>query len=185
MPTLPTGTPEPTPARVSRAIDSIRVDRMSRTAAVRLALLAGLATAAAVLIRMLRGPETPVFTTPSVARGLLAPSPPTPDRADGSPPGAGSGEQPGVPTESKNPRSGPDPTEPRPEPATDLKPNPPGERWEFPVEGSCPAGHPIKAKLRSGIYHLPGMLAYERTIPDRCYAIEVDAEADGLRRAKR
>jgi hypothetical protein len=29
------------------------------------------------------------------------------------------------------------------------------------------------------------MAAYSRTIPDRCYAHEVDAEADGLRRAKR
>lgn len=162
---------------------------MSRTAATRLALLAVLAAAAAVLVRMLRGPEAPVFTTPPVARGLLAPSVPTPEGDDGSPPDAGAGEQSGDRAGdragSRYQRSATDPTEQRPEPGTDLKPNPPGERWEFPVEGSCPASHPIKAKLRSGIYHLPGMLAYERTIPDRCYATEVDAEADGLRRAKR
>ena len=63
--------------------------------------------------------------------------------------------------------------------------NPPGERWVFAVDGECPPSHPIKAKLRSGIYHLPGMMAYDRARPDRCYATEVDAEADGLRRAKR
>lgn len=65
------------------------------------------------------------------------------------------------------------------------EPNPPGERWVFPVDGECPESHPIKAKLRSGLYHLPGMMAYDRAKPDRCYATEVDAEADGLRRAKR
>jgi hypothetical protein len=61
------------------------------------------------------------------------------------------------------------------------------QRWVDSVEGgsSCPAGHPIKANMRSGIYHLPGMLAYDRTRPDRCYADEASAEADGLTRAKR
>jgi hypothetical protein len=55
----------------------------------------------------------------------------------------------------------------------------------FPLDdGRCPPSHPIKAKLRSGLYHQPGMAAYERTHPDRCYAEAVDAEADGLRRAK-
>jgi hypothetical protein len=66
-----------------------------------------------------------------------------------------------------------------------AKPSPPGARWAFAVDGECPPSHPIKAKLRSGIYHLPGMMAYDRARPDRCYATEVDAQADGLRRAKR
>jgi hypothetical protein len=35
------------------------------------------------------------------------------------------------------------------------------------------------------IYHLPGMLAYDRTQPDRCYRDAPAAEADGLRKAKR
>jgi hypothetical protein len=29
------------------------------------------------------------------------------------------------------------------------------------------------------------MAAYNRTLPDRCYATEEDAEADGFRQAKR
>lgn len=56
---------------------------------------------------------------------------------------------------------------------------------EAQADGTCPPSHPIKAKLSSKLYHLPGMLAYERTKPDRCYADEAAAEADGLRRAKR
>ncbi len=57
--------------------------------------------------------------------------------------------------------------------------------WVEPAGGSCPDTHPVKAKLTSGIYHLPGMLNYERTRPDRCYATAEAAEADGLRPAKR
>lgn len=57
--------------------------------------------------------------------------------------------------------------------------------WVEPDGASCPASHPVKAKLSSGIFHLPGMLAYERTVPDRCYVDEAAAEADGLRKAKR
>ncbi len=49
----------------------------------------------------------------------------------------------------------------------------------------CPNSHPVKAKLTSKIFHLPGMLNYERTNPDRCYADEGKATADGLRPAKR
>ncbi len=60
-----------------------------------------------------------------------------------------------------------------------------GPSWVEPAGGGCPPSHPIKAKLRSGLYHLPGMAAYERTQPDRCYRDEVAAQADGLRRAKR
>jgi hypothetical protein len=48
-----------------------------------------------------------------------------------------------------------------------------------------PATHPVKAKLKSGIYHLPGMLNYDRTVPDRWYRDAEAAEADGLRKAKR
>ncbi len=62
---------------------------------------------------------------------------------------------------------------------------PPSARWTDPVEKACPAGFPVKVKLASGIYHLPGMLAYERTSPDRCYVSAEEAEADGFRAAKR
>jgi hypothetical protein len=53
------------------------------------------------------------------------------------------------------------------------------------ADGACPISHPVKAKLASGIYHVPGGGNYERTKPDRCYASAEDAEADGLRPAKR
>jgi hypothetical protein len=56
--------------------------------------------------------------------------------------------------------------------------------WVEPVDGACPASHPIKAKLSSGIYHSPGGMNYERTHPDRCYVDGAAAERDGLRSAK-
>jgi hypothetical protein len=57
--------------------------------------------------------------------------------------------------------------------------------WIEPVGDDCPPTHPVKAKMRSGIYHLPGMAAYARTRPDRCYIDAAAADADGLRPAKR
>lgn len=57
--------------------------------------------------------------------------------------------------------------------------------WVVPAGSACPGSHPIKAKLSSRIFHLPGMFAYERTTPDRCYVDAAAAEADGLRSAKR
>ena len=52
-------------------------------------------------------------------------------------------------------------------------------------DGACPLTHPVKAKLTSGIYHVPGGGNYDRTKPDRCYASAEAAEADGMRPAKR
>ena len=60
-----------------------------------------------------------------------------------------------------------------------------GAAWLEPVDGDCPSTHPVKAKMSSGIYHLPGMVAYARTHPDRWYRDAASAEADGLRPAKR
>lgn len=57
--------------------------------------------------------------------------------------------------------------------------------WVEPSGTTCPPSHPIKAKLASKLFHLPGMLAYERTKPDRCYATEDGAVADGLTKARR
>jgi hypothetical protein len=51
-------------------------------------------------------------------------------------------------------------------------------------DGTCPATHPVKAKVRSGIYHEPGGANYDRTKPDRCYVDAAAAEADGLRHSK-
>jgi hypothetical protein len=57
--------------------------------------------------------------------------------------------------------------------------------WVEPDDGTCPASHPVKAKLASGIYHEPGGGSYARTRPDRCYREAPAAQADGLRAAKR
>jgi hypothetical protein len=57
--------------------------------------------------------------------------------------------------------------------------------WLPPTDGACPTSHPVKLKESSGIFHLPGDLAYDRTVPDRCYRDAAAAEADGFRQAKR
>jgi hypothetical protein len=82
-------------------------------------------------------------------------------------------------------------TEPRTGPvqfvatATTTAATPDSAAWVEPVDGTCPATHPIKGNADSGIFHVPGGMSYERTVPERCYASEADAEADGFRRAKR
>jgi hypothetical protein len=52
-------------------------------------------------------------------------------------------------------------------------------------DGTCPPTHPVKAKLISQLFHLPGMFAYNRTRADRCYVDADAALADGLQPAKR
>jgi len=71
-----------------------------------------------------------------------------------------------------------------PDPSAPVADQPAGA-WVEPTGGVCPSTHPVKAKLASKIYHLPGMANYERTNPDRCYVDAGAAEADGLRPAKR
>jgi hypothetical protein len=63
-------------------------------------------------------------------------------------------------------------------------PAPAPRPWVEAADGPS-ADHPVKGKTKSGIYHLPGMLNYERTSPDRWYRDAAAAEADGLRPAKR
>jgi hypothetical protein len=70
-------------------------------------------------------------------------------------------------------------------PAPAHEPAAAGDAWVQPVDGVCPATHPVKAKMSSGIFHVAGGLNYERTKPDRCYRDPAAAEADGLRRAVR
>jgi hypothetical protein len=60
-----------------------------------------------------------------------------------------------------------------------------GRAWVEPDEGACPRSHPVKVKLSSKIFHLPGMLAYDRTNADRCYTDADTATGDGFRPAKR
>nr|MBA3654095.1 nuclease [Actinomycetota bacterium] len=61
----------------------------------------------------------------------------------------------------------------------------PAKGWVEPQGAVCPLSYPIKAKLASRIYHLPGMFNYTRTRPDRCYATETAAKRDGFTPAKR
>ena len=58
------------------------------------------------------------------------------------------------------------------------------QSWVPSVDGACPDGYPIKANDNSGIFHVPGGRFYERTVPERCYATEEAAVADGYRKAK-
>jgi hypothetical protein len=57
--------------------------------------------------------------------------------------------------------------------------------WVEPIGGTCPPTHPVKAKMATRIFHLPGMAAYHRLSADRCYADAEAAESDGLRAARR
>jgi hypothetical protein len=60
-----------------------------------------------------------------------------------------------------------------------------GDAWVEPTGGTCPASHPVKAKMSSKIFHVEGGLNYTRTHPDRCYRDPAAAEADGLRKSAR
>ena len=53
------------------------------------------------------------------------------------------------------------------------------------MDGGCPDSHPVKGKASSGLYHLPGMVAYGRTNADSCFVDADAAEAAGFTRAKR
>jgi len=57
--------------------------------------------------------------------------------------------------------------------------------WIGPSDDRCPDSHPIKVRLASRLFHLPGMVSYDRTRPDRCYQSGEKAEADGFTQAKR
>lgn len=57
-----------------------------------------------------------------------------------------------------------------------------------PVSGSCPSGYSIKGNVNqtgAKIYHLPGGEFYSATQPERCFATEAAAQADGFRRSQR
>jgi hypothetical protein len=69
-----------------------------------------------------------------------------------------------------------------PDTAAPVEPEP--SPWVDPDDGACPTTHPVKAKLTSGIFHVPGGANYERTKADRCYTTTDAAEADGLRASK-
>ena len=74
--------------------------------------------------------------------------------------------------------SAPKVAEPASESAADSK------SWADPDNGDCPPGFPVKVKLSSGIYHVEGMMNWERLQADRCYVSAEAAEADGYRASK-
>jgi len=55
---------------------------------------------------------------------------------------------------------------------------------EAETNGNCASSHPVKVKLSSGIFHIPGQRNYERTNADRCYLSADAAAADGFRASK-
>jgi len=79
----------------------------------------------------------------------------------------------------------PSPPRPVPRPQSAAAPATAPTPWVEPEDGACPVTHPVKAKIASGIFHVPGGQSYERTRPDRCYVDAAGAESDGLRPAKR
>jgi hypothetical protein len=88
---------------------------------------------------------------------------------------------PPFPVEPASPVEAPVVAEPDAVPA----PEPTGTWVEPSADGGCPDGYPVKAKLSSKIFHVPGGTMYDRTVPDRCYVDVAAAEADGLRQSKR
>jgi type IV secretory pathway VirB10-like protein len=142
-----------------------------------LGIVAGLAVALAKLLETRRAPDVAPTSSPPDPWPRLAPEPvatPAPTPA-----------APSAPTPP--PAPAPAPTAP---PAAQAAPSAPRKApvkalWVEPKGDVCPTSHPVKAKLSSKIFHLPGMLNYDRTNPDRCYRDAEAAEGDGLRAAKR
>jgi hypothetical protein len=66
-----------------------------------------------------------------------------------------------------------------------AKKAPPLPPFVLPKEGVCPPTHPVKAKLASLLFHIPGGLTYDRVRPDRCYVDVPTAVGDGFSSAKR
>ncbi|HEY7105474.1 MAG TPA: hypothetical protein VH986_03650 [Acidimicrobiia bacterium] len=84
-----------------------------------------------------------------------------------------------------DPQPFPYPPQPHAEPRRAAPRTTPIPRWIEADAGACPASHPVKAKLTSGIFHVPGGSIYERTQADRCYVNAEAATQDGLRVSKR
>jgi hypothetical protein len=66
-----------------------------------------------------------------------------------------------------------------------AKPDTSSRVWVEPVGSTCPPDHPVKVKLASRLFRVPGMFAYERSRPDRCYPNDQAAMAEGFTRAQR
>jgi hypothetical protein len=119
---------------------------------------------------------TPILPEPEPEPILPDPSPEVPPPASAAPSAAPSARKAAPPKKAARPIKAAKKA---------AKAAPPPQEWVEATGPTCPPTHPIKAKLSSRIFHLPGMLAYDRTTPDRCYRTAEAAVADGLRKAKR
>ena len=137
-----------------------------------LLILAGAAATSRRLIRRERSAESPAQWPPfaGTAESTVAPSDPPPT-GDGD-----TGTETNTAINTATATTTPTAT------AATTTVAAPGD-WAEPNGNSCPADAPIKAKTRSGIYHVPGGRFYDRTAPDRCYRSEAAAQADGYRRS--
>jgi len=91
-----------------------------------------------------------------------------------------------VPPADVVPSSEPDPMLSA-EPVLSVEPLPSAGTVEWIVpgpDGVVPDSHPIKVKVTSGIFHVPGGRFYERTSADRLYPSAESAEAAGYRPSK-
>jgi type IV secretory pathway VirB10-like protein len=163
------------------------VIRRSFRIGLRVGLLAGVVFAI-VKIMQSRRPDDPVVSTASVKPWPPVPAPtPAPTSVAAPVPAPVVAEAPAKPAA---PVKKAQPVKKAAKKATKTvkkatKKAPATKGWVTPQGQVCPLSHPIKAKLASKIYHLPGMFNYTRTRPDRCYASEAAARRDGLTPAKR
>lgn len=149
----------------------------------RFLLTAGLIAAfTAALARWLRGPSTQAFNEPSV----WPPAKPWPRLDEPSKPAATEpvARRTAQVVKKSSGQGGAAKKTVRIQAKAPAAP-PAGAVWKAAAGKSCPDGYPIKVKVRSGLYHEPGMFVYDRTNPDRCYPNAEAAEADGFTRAKR
>ena len=171
--------------------------RRSFRIGLRLGILAGVVWAVTKMLQS-RQAEAPAFEptpwTPAPEPSAPTPPPvaapavpaPTPAPAPRTPPPASRPPVRKAPAPKAPPKKAPAPTK-----AVKKAAKKTGERtapkpaWVEPVGNVCPPSHPIKVKLASRIFHVPGLLAYDRTNPDRCYTDERSATNDGFTRAKR
>jgi hypothetical protein len=153
----------------------------------RLVVLAGVAAGVVAVVRSLTDKRDPLPTP--VADPAGGPWPPLRNETEAPKPVVDTP----PPTEAAPPATAPSHAD---EPSATVAPEPggvpvadepaSGSSWVEPApDGSCPDGYPVKAKLKSKIFHEPGQLNYDRTTPDRCYRDAATAVADGLRAAKR
>lgn len=109
-----------------------------------------------------------------LVKRFLVPTPASP--TEGPPP---------APAPPSPPQATSAPVTPTPAPAEPSSSTTPPPQWTDPVDATCPASHPVKAKLKSRVFRRPGAPGYDASVPDRCYVSAEAAEVDGFHEAKR